>query len=97
MFFDFKKAFDTVPHILLIDKLRNLKLHPCLNDWISSYLTQRSQSVVVNGATSEPMTIISGVLRGSVLGPLLFLVYVSSLCDLTLSISSQLVLYADDL
>ena len=97
MFFDFKKAFDTVPHTLLIDKLRNLHLHPCIIDWISSYLTQRSQSVVVNGATSERITIISGVPQGSVLGPLLFLIYVNSLCDLTLSNRSQLVLYADDL
>ena len=53
--------------------------------------------MVVNGATSEPITIISGVPQGSVLGPLLFLVYVNSLCDLTLSNSSQLVLYADNL
>ena len=97
VFFDFKKAFDTVPHSLLIDKLRELQLHPCVIEWISNYLTKRSQSVVINGSTSQPMTIKSGVPQGSVLGPLLFLIYISSICDLPLSSRCRLVLYADDL
>ena len=94
--FDFKKAFDTVPHSLLIDKLRKLQLHPCVIEWISNYLTKQSQSVVINGTTSQPMTIKSGVHQGSVLGPLLFLIYINSICDLPLSSRCQLVLYADD-
>ena len=95
--FYFKKAFDTIPHSLLIDKLRKLQLHPCVIEWISNYLTKRFQSMVINGTTSQPMTIKSGVPQGSVLGPLLFLIYINTICDLPLSSRCRLVLYADDL
>ena len=97
VFIDFKKAFDTVPHSLLIDKLIKLQLHPCIIDLIFSYLMERSQSVVVNGATSQPVIIKSGVPQGSVLGPLLFLIYINNISDLSFSSECQLVLYADDL
>ena len=97
VFFDFKKAYDTVPHSLLIDKLIQLQLHPCIIDLIFSYLTERSQSVVVNGATSQPVIIKSGVPQGSVLGPLLFLIYINNISGLSFSSECQLVLYADDL
>ena len=53
--------------------------------------------MVINGATSEPVSVISGVPQGSVLGPLLFIIYVNALCELNLSSSCKLAMYADDL
>ena len=97
VFFDFKKAFDTVPHRRLLEKLSQVHLHNYVVDLIESYLTARSQCVVVNGASSQPVHVLSGVPQGSVLGPLLFIFYVNTLSNLKLSGGSKLVMYADDL
>ena len=58
IFFDFKKAFDTVPHKALLDKLQELQLDGILVKWIRSYLADRKQQVVVNGATSDTVLVI---------------------------------------
>ena len=94
-FFDFKKAFDTVPHRRLLEKLS--QVHLCTYVVDLSYLTARSQCVVVSGASSQPVHVLSGVPQGSVLGPLLFIFYVNTLANLKLSGGSKLVMYADDL
>ena len=64
--------------------------------WIKNYLTLRMQSVTVDGATSNPMPVLSGVPQGSVLGPLLFLIYINDITTISLSTLSQCILYADD-
>ena len=67
MFFDFRKAFDSVPHRALIEKLENLQVNHLLVKWIHSYLSAREQQVVVNGSTSDTLPVLSGVPQGSVL------------------------------
>ena len=96
MFLDYRKAFDSVPHQLLISKLQQLGLHSNLLSWITDYLSQRKQRVVVEGATSSQAPVSSGVPQGSVLGPLLFSIYIDDITGIVLSPQSDLVLYADD-
>jgi len=64
--------------------------------WITDYLTNRSQKVVVNGQSSSSAPAISGVPQGSVLGPLLFLIYINDLAKINLRDGTKLTLYADD-
>ena len=97
VFFDFKKAFDSVPHIPLITKLQQLNLEPNIVSWVKYYLTDRTQCVVVNGVSSKYLPVLSGVPQGSVLGPLLFLIYINDLTTIDISEGSKIVLYADDI
>ena len=97
VFLDLKKAFDTVPHQSLMEKLVRLNLNPFILQWLCSYLTNRQQKVVVGGEESGTIPVISGVPQGSVLGPLLFLIYIDGVTRIPLSEGSKLVLYADDM
>ena len=96
-FLDLKKAFDTVPHRLLINKLSDIGLNNFIIRWVRSYLTDRKQVVVLDGSSSARCSVASGVPQGSVLGPLLFLLYINGLEEVPLSAGTKFVLYADDI
>ena len=97
LFLDLSKAFDSVPHVLLLHHLKDTGLNPYIVQWIAFYLLNRKQYVVVQGESSTNTSVVSGVPQGSVLGPLLFLSYISSNSQLPLSNGAQMTLYADDL
>ena len=90
---DFSKAFDTVPHQRLLLKLNQYGITSKTNKWISSFLHDRHQHVVVGGEHSQWVKVQSGVPQGTVLGPLLFLIYIN---DLPNDISATVRLFADD-
>ena len=90
---DFSKAFYTVLHRRLLAKLQYYKIDNLVWKWIQSWLTKRSQSVVVDGASSKLVSVLSGIPQGTVLGPLMFLLYIN---DITDGVSSALRLFADD-
>ena len=93
IFFDISKAFDRVWHPGLRFKLKSIGIGGKLLKWFRSYLTKRHQQVVLNGKSSRTMELQSGVPQGSVLGPIMFLVYIN---DISSSIVSTTKLYADD-
>ena len=92
-YMDFMKAFDKVPHRRLITKLHNHGIQGKLLDWIRSFLEHRQQRVVINGQYSTWSNVTSGIPQGSVLGHLLFVIYINDLPDTVLS---QVFLFADD-
>ena len=79
VFVDLQKAFDTVDHKILQSKLAHYGINGFANKWLSSYLTNRSQSVSLGGSTSEEKKITCGVPRGSILWPLLFTIYINDM------------------
>ena len=74
-FIDLQKAFHTVNHSNLLKKLKRYEIRGVAPDWFSSFLSERKQYVLLNGHSSEKLEISCGVPQGSVLGPLLFLIY----------------------
>ena len=95
IFFDVRKAFDTVPHLPLLQTFEELGLDNYLLRWLKNYLFNRTQYVAVEGADSHILPVLSGVPQGSVLGPLLFICYINEVAS-AISSSSQINLFADD-
>ena len=90
---DFAKAFDKVPHKRLLHKLEYYGIRGSTHKWINSWLSGRTQQVVLDGQASDPVPVLSGVPQGSVLGPILFLIFINDLLD---NIRSSVHLFADD-
>ena len=94
IFLDFAKAFDTVDKEILLKKLSHYGIRGTTLNWINSYLTNRNQCVEINGSRSIDLPIDIGVPQGSILGPLLFLIYVNDMFQS--SIKLKFVMFADD-
>ncbi len=93
IFLDLSKAFDTINHNILINKLEHYGIRGKALDWITSYLTNRKQYVNYNEHQSTLLPITIGVPQGSILGPLLFLIYIN---DLPSTTKTKLIMFADD-
>ena len=79
VFIDLKKAFDTIDHDILLDKLNHYGFRGLINDWFFSYLKNRTQKTQVGHHISDKAVVRGGVPQGSILGPSLFLLYVSDI------------------
>jgi hypothetical protein len=93
IYLDFRKAFDKVPHRRLMEKVRAHGIRGLVANWIEEWLSNREQRVVLNGRSSSWVKVRSGVPQGSVLGPLLFVLYIN---DIDKNVNSKLLKFADD-
>ena len=93
VYIDLAKAFDKVDHGIMSHKLQDMGVTGNLGSWIHGFITGRSQQVTVNRSKSQQSKIVSGITQGSVLGPVLFLIYVG---DIRKEVGHGILLYVDD-
>ena len=94
VYLNLKKAFDTVNHKVFLSKLNHYRIRGIANDWFKSFLVNRTQYTNINGSNSNPEKVLYGIPKWSVLGPLLFIIFIN---DLNVSIkSSKVHHFADD-
>ena len=94
LYFDYSKAFDVINHGILLNKLADIGVTNPLLGWLRDFLLGRRMKVVVHGSSSDAIDVLSGVPQGSVVGPVLFLVYINHIIS---GLVSKVVLFADDL
>ena len=93
LYLDFRKAFDTVPHLRLLKQINSFGITSKASGWIQAFLSNRTQKVRVNGSESQWTPVVSGIPQGSILGPILFSLFVN---DMPKDIQSLISLFADD-
>jgi hypothetical protein len=93
--FDFSKAFDSVPHVVLFGKVKKLPFNPYIINWMIDFLKDRKQRVTVDGITTQFLKINRGVPRGTVLGPILFSIMVNDIKPV--NPINELCKFADDI
>ena len=93
VYLDFRKAFDTVPHQRLLAKLKSYGITGSIHEWIKNFLTGRTQKVKINSHLSSKTEVHSGIPQGSILGPILFTIFIN---DLPEGIKSTCKIFADD-
>ena len=93
VYMDFRKAFDYVPHRRLMQKVKAHGIQGRLHSWIGDFLIDRTQQVTINGVPSEKAAVTSGIPQGSVLGPLLFIMYIN---DLPNHVQNEVRILTDD-
>ena len=96
IFLDLRKAFDVIPHDLILRKMKYYGIRNCELEWFSRYLMNRKQCVSIKGTTSSLLEVKSGIPQGSILGPLIFCLYINDISKLPFHSNTKISLYADD-